>query len=139
MPPSPKPNKIGRTPREFDWLDLPAEGRKGRTPPMPKMWDWSADDRQNWKQLWRLPQAAAWESAQHHEFVARLVILRRLFREEPTAPVSAEMRQLEDRLGLNPKAMMQLRWRIVADEVADRRNIVEPVGESARDRLRALP
>jgi hypothetical protein len=49
------------------------------------------------------------------------------------------MRQLEDRLGLNPKAMMQLRWRIVADEVADRRNIVEPVGESARDRLRALP
>jgi hypothetical protein len=34
------------------------------------------------------------------------------------ASVSAELRQHEDRHGLNPKAMLQLRWRVV-DENAD--------------------
>jgi hypothetical protein len=30
--------------------------------------------------------------------------------------IAAEMRQHEDRHGLNPKAMLQLRWRVAAGE-----------------------
>ena len=138
MPPSPKPNKVGYTPTTYDWLYLPSKGRKGRTPAMPTLIEWSDDDRTYWRELWRMPQAMAWEALGHEEFVARLVALRAAFRESQSPRVSAEMRQLEDRLGLNPKSMMQLRWRIVADEVQARRQPVDIPGSSARDRLRSV-
>jgi hypothetical protein len=138
MPPAPKPGAVGRHKVAYDWLSLPAEGRKGRAPSMPDVASWDAVARRHWAALWRMPQAVAWEAQGAHEFVARLVALRSEFRSTPTPALSAEMRQLEDRLGLNPKAMLQLRWRIAADEVADRRAPAQPAGSSARDRLRAI-
>jgi hypothetical protein len=45
----------------------------------------------------------------------------------------AEARQLEDRLGLTPRAMRTLLWEIVADDPAEKR---EPT--TVRGRLRAV-
>ena len=47
----------------------------------------------------------------------------------------AEARQLEDRLGLTPKAMRMLLWTVVMEEVGDRR-AAQPVSD-LRERLRA--
>jgi predicted ArsR family transcriptional regulator len=51
---------------------------------------------------------------------------------EPTD--RAEARQLEDRLGLTPKAMRMLLWEVVADEVADQRQ----AAPGARGRIKAV-
>ncbi len=138
MPPPPKIDKVGRTPRLYDWVALPAEGRKGRPPALPALRPWVKADRDHWVLLWRKPQAVAWEREGHIDFVARLLALRHDFvnGEGNAAGVSGEMRQLEDRLGLNPKALLGLRWRIVADEVATAR--ATRSGESARERLRTV-
>jgi len=52
-----------------------------------------------------------WQSP---EVVERLALLweRLWVADEPSASLLAEMRAIEDRLGLNPRAMLQLRWRI---------------------------
>ncbi|MEK9644214.1 MAG: hypothetical protein VW547_01580 [Alphaproteobacteria bacterium] len=45
--------------------------------------------------------------------------------EQPGAKItlSGECRQMEDRLGLSPMAMLRLRWKIDDDEVADARSV----------------
>ncbi len=137
---APKPGSInsakGRV--AFDWTVLPVEGRKGRAPALPALRVWDDEDRAYWRALWRKPQAVVWEREGHVEFVARLLALRHDFvhGDGAAAALSGEMRQLEDRLGLNPKALMGLRWRIVADEVAAARR--PKAGGSARDRLRTV-
>lgn len=122
--PAPKPDaerKRTNAPT-FGWTDLPAAGRDGPTPalPQPSPWlaergGWPVATRTAWATVWRKPQAVAWEQdgstlhgwAQAH---ARAAI------EGPTAALLGEMRQHEDRHGLNPAAMMRLRWRIVQGE-----------------------
>jgi hypothetical protein len=66
-----------------------------------------------WTALWVLPQAVAWERLHLTRVVARYA--QKLVAAERTdAPASllAEVRQLEDRLGLSPMAMLRLRWEI---------------------------
>lgn len=52
--------------------------------------------------------------------------------------IAKEMRELDDRLGLNPKAMAALRWKIVEDEVAAARaSKAEPKAPRSR-RLKSV-
>lgn len=88
-----------------------------------------------WVEVWATPQAAVWERLGWTRAVARYV--RRLIEAESAeAPmaVNAEVRQMEDRLGLTPMAMMRLRWEVAADEVAEARS----TRESARSRLKVV-
>jgi hypothetical protein len=48
----------------------------------------------------------------------------------------SEARQMEDRLGLTPKAMRLLLWEIVADEVGERRDSTS--ASTARRRIKAV-
>lgn len=50
--------------------------------------------------------------------------------------VMREMRELDDRLGLTPKAMAQLRWTVVAEEEEPERVAVEVVDRLAERRRR---
>jgi hypothetical protein len=93
-----------------------------------------------WLAVWATPQAVAWQRMGWTHEVALYV--RLLVRAEWGDPRSmTEVRQWSDRLGLNPAAMARNRWRIVADQTAERRAsraTPAPAGESVRDRLRAL-
>ncbi|PBO23035.1 hypothetical protein CLM85_18600, partial [Streptomyces albidoflavus] len=52
---------------------------------------------------------------------------------------SKEARQLADRLGLSPLAMLRLRWEIAADEVSEQREVRSTrTKKSARDRLKVV-
>lgn len=148
----PKPDAERRTrhQQEFGWTDLPAAGRQGPPPPMPDTEDYSelADW---WADLWSSPQAVAWD--QSGRTLHGLLHARWLLTETevvvrnghelavaaaPRAALLSEMRQIEDRHGLNPKAMMQLRWRIVAGE-ASQAPPTKPRAARRRDpRLRAI-
>lgn len=100
---------------------LPAEGRKGPAPKHPFR-EALPEELAWWKKLWKLPQAVAWERHNLALSVARYCRILAVFEAGSTsAPVMAECRQLEDRLGLNPLALMRLRWEVSADELGERR------------------
>ena len=130
----PNPPKIdpqrgarGRGPRR-----LPAEGRKGRAPRWPLPGNASPAETDLWAELWRTPQATAWDQLGWTRTVGRYCRVL-LAAETLDAQAMSEARQLEDRLGLTPKAMRLLLWEISSDEVAEKRET-----KGVRGRLQAV-
>jgi hypothetical protein len=104
---------------------LPQGGRRGPAPPWPAGLN-EPDDLSLWEELWATPMAAAWERFGYERAVARYHNVLRLAESIGDArkfhpQVFAEARQLEDRLGLNPLAMLRLRWEVSEDEIAEKR------------------
>jgi hypothetical protein len=157
--PPPDPNALRRD-RASDsdgWTLLPSGGRTADAPPWPLLShvgqqtdlehhvNVEATDRRElavWLDIWRTPQACAWERLGWTLDVALYVRLM-VGAEAGDFKAASEARQWSDRLGLNPAAMLRNRWRIVEDELGPRRNGAAPsgttpkAGQSARDRLRA--
>lgn len=105
---------------------LPAAGRAGPVPDWP-LGRSNAGERRVWDEIWSTPQAAAWETLGWIRPVARYV--RCLVASEARNASSAilgEVRQMEDRLGLTPMAMLRLRWEIAPDEIAELREEKAP-------------
>lgn len=115
-------------------LKLPAEGRKGDTPAWP-LGSPSEAESAAWDALWHTPHAVAWERLGWVRTVARYcrVMIEAEASGADGATRSAAM-QLEDRLGLTPKAMRMLLWEISSDEVAEQRHS----GTGARKRIKAV-
>ena len=88
-----------------------------------------------WGGLWGTPQAAQWERLGWTRVVARYAHLLEITEQtKASALIFGEVRQLEDRLGLSPMAMLRLRWEIDEDDhVAD----VAPI-KSKSPRLRVV-
>lgn len=128
--PKPDGQKVHRNPVKFDWQTLPAEGRSGPAPKLPPLRRWRKTTRDAWARQWAKPQAVMWD--QTGDTMMRWAILSDMLAAgEGTAPaLSAELRQIEDRHGLNPKAMLQLRWRIAADEAAAETSTGKPASVS---------
>ena len=129
--PYPKPDdqKVTRHALKFDWVALPAEGREGPVPALPEWRVWDARAWGWWSELWAKPQATMWAQDGSTLFAYACLYDDLIAGRAEAAKVSAEMRQHEDRHGLNPKAMLQLRWRIVESE--------EPVKERPAAKRRA--
>jgi hypothetical protein len=139
MGPPPNPNRRRRNAGPAT-LRLPAGGRTGETPPWPLPKGRSAirsrRELEVWAELWRTPQATAWERLEWTRTVARYV--RYLIAcEAGDVKIASEVRQLEDRLGLNPMAMLRLRWQ-VEDGDADVHNLRPAASEGRRGPLRAV-
>lgn len=128
----PNPNAVRRNARPGVEI-LPAGGRQGLAP------NWPLDpatlpESELWRDLWATPQAAAWEKHGWTRVVARYVRCA-LAAEQLNKDAMSEARQLEDRLGLTPKAMRMLMWQIAPDEVAEKRQESSP---GARGRIKAV-
>jgi len=131
--PAPSPNPRRRNARP-NTVQLPARGYDGPVPDWPLSRSVKAE-KEAWDQLWRLPQAAAWAQLNVTRTVARYVrALVVAENRDTTAFHLSEVRQLEDRLGLTPMAMLRLRWEVSSDELAEART---PQREE-RPRLRAV-
>ena len=111
--PKPDGQKVTRHAPKFGWTDLPATGRTGRAPALPAWREWHPLTKRWWRQLWATPQATQWDTSGRSLWILACLYDDLVSGRDNTAKVSAEMRQHEDRHGLNPKAMLQLRWRIV--------------------------
>ena len=72
-----------------------------------------------WAQLWALPQAVEWERAGWVREVAQYVRWKARA-EQGDLDASKEARQLGDRLGLTPLALLRLRWKVSADAEEER-------------------
>ena len=131
--PAPKPDsqRVRRSaPLAGSVTRLPAEGRVGAAP----VWPLGGDAPSVWAELWATPQAAAWERLGWTRVVARYCSVLVATEVEPTAAMLGEVRQLEDRLGLTPMAMLRLRWEIASDELAEQRDSTP----KARPRLKVV-
>lgn len=115
--PAPNPNRRRRNAGPV-MTDIPADARKGRRPPAWPLPDGPSEaEHRLWLGLWRLPQASRWELMEWHRrlvarYVRSLAELEAASGAQPTR-LMAEVRQMEDRLGLSEQAMLKLRWRIV--------------------------
>lgn len=151
--PAPKPaDERARRNKAPVAMRLPAAGRDGAPPEWPVGFNPSTRADQVWSELWSTPQAVAWERLGWTRVVARYVYLLESSErdlddiDDPkvyAAMLSAqtkllpELRQLEDRLGLNPLALLRLQWVVDSDEVGAKRD--EQAGtQSARDQYKGL-
>ena len=119
--PTPNPNSRRQTGNQaHTWLDLPTV-YEGGVPEWP-LGGLSDAEEAMWVRYWRKPQAAAWARMHLVDEVAMYV---RLFLvgsgSSPDVKAATEARQIGDRLGLNPTAMLKNRWRVVADQVGEHR------------------
>ncbi|MFJ2731408.1 hypothetical protein [Streptomyces sp. NPDC087317] len=73
-----------------------------------------ANEYQLWKELWSTPQAVMWQQMSWTREVAQYVRWK-CRAEVGDLDAAKEARQLADRLGLTPLAMLRLRWKIAAD------------------------
>jgi hypothetical protein len=119
-------------------LPLPLDGYDGPIP------EWSFGEAATdfhqilWEKLWRTPQAKVWVRMHIEDVIARYVDVAVALRYEHKATVAsaqmhAELRQLEDRLGRNPRAMKSLDWEIADDEMPE-----APMNPVSRIRLKAV-
>lgn len=92
-----------------------------------------------WRDLWATPQAVAWERLGWTREVAQYVRWK-VKAELGDLDSSKEARQLGDRLGLTPLALLRLRWEIAPDEVAEQRQerSTQARKKTARQRLRVV-
>lgn len=111
--PDPNPNARRRNARVGP-RKLPPT-RTASAPDWPLVKAPTKPQRELWARIWTAPQAVVWEEQgwASTRVVARYVLLS-LLAEKPTAPSSllAEVRQIEDRLGLSPVAMRRLMWTV---------------------------
>lgn len=116
-------------------VQLPEGGRQGDTPEWP-----GCEDEQwlVWDVLWHTPQAAAWDRMGEG---IKLVVMRYvcfLTARVPTAATHMEIRQLEDRLGLNPLAMRRLGWEVRAADIEPAQGTVATSKSARYEGLRAV-
>jgi len=140
--PAPNPNSRRQAGNQaHTWTDLPASGYDGPIPAWP-MAGQKDREAEVWQQIWRTPQAAAWITLGWTFDIALYVrwMVNAADNEDAdlTASLKAgnEARQWSDRLGLNPTAMLKNRWRVKADEVAEKRTEKASGAETARRRLK---
>ena len=109
--PPPKDPKAKRNRRvTAGFHQLPYEGREGDPPDWPLVSQFK-DEEVVWAQVWSTPQAAEWERLGWVRTVARYVrVLVEAEMPGASPALRVEARQLEDRLGLSPMAMLKLRW-----------------------------
>lgn len=91
-----------------------------------------------WSELWATPHAVAWERLGWSREVAQYVRWKAKA-EQGDLDAAKEARQLGDRLGLTPLAMLRLRWEVAEDEVGEQR-AERPASRpaSARSRLKVV-
>jgi hypothetical protein len=134
--PKPDAERVNRTQPKFGWVDLPKAGRKGAAPALPPVRSWSAETRRWWRELWKKPQATQWD--QTGSSVVPMAVLYQDMQfpsaGHSVASMLGEMRQHEDRHGLNPKAMLQLRWRILEEPTTGASTTRPAKGSSAGGR-----
>jgi hypothetical protein len=132
MPQPPKFDPVRK--RGSGPVKLPAEGRKGDVPPWPLPGRTTVAEREAWADLWRTPQAVAWEKLGWTRTVGRLCrVMVAAERKDASPALLAQVTALEDRLGLSPKAMRLLLWEVVSDEVAEQRQ-----ASDVRSRIKAV-
>ncbi|WP_236238811.1 hypothetical protein [Streptomyces sp. CC228A] len=96
-------------------VSLPAQGCTLPVPEMPAGREWTDADRARWEELWQSPQATQWDDTARGTVAVLIVYEAAILAGEASAWQAQEARHAGEALGLTPRAMTQLGWRIVDD------------------------
>ncbi|GAB3718752.1 phage terminase small subunit [Nocardiopsis nanhaiensis] len=94
-------------------VDLPAAGCELPVPPLPPGREWSVAEAGRWEELWQSPQATQWDDTVRGTVAVLIVYESAILAGEASAWMAQEARHAGEALGLTPKAMAALGWRIV--------------------------
>lgn len=163
--PQPDPNSLKSAKLGLTYTSLPAEGYDGEVPPFPlppvPVYDiWFEDKRrvkefdeeatetrrdreeQLWAWAWRTPQAAAWASEPWRWQTVAMYVRTMVVCEsgDATAADKGSIHRFADQIGMTPAGLKENGWRIVADQLAEKRaeKAPAPKAPTARDRMKAL-
>ena len=136
--PAPDPNALRRDRDSAEWVDLPAEGRKGKTPRFP-LTKPTSREKTLWTREWKRPQAIMWERNGQELEVALYV---RAVADAEKAGASANTRnlvkQLGEALGTSLPGLRINRWRIVHEKPVETDKPSRRSSSSAKSRFRVI-
>lgn len=95
-------------------VDLPAAGCDLPVPEMPAR-EWTDADRSRWAELWQSPQATMWDDTARGTVAVLIVYEAAVLDGTAAAWMAQEARYAAEALGLTPRAMANLGWRIASD------------------------
>lgn len=98
-------------------VDLPAAGCSLPVPEMPPGRVWTHAERDRWRELWQSPQAVMWDDTARGTVTVLIVYESAILAGSAAAWQAQEARYAGEALGLTPRAMAALGWRIVEEEV----------------------
>ncbi|MDQ0684852.1 hypothetical protein QFZ56_003815 [Streptomyces achromogenes] len=99
---------------------LPAGGCTDPVPDLPPGRDWSDAEHARWDELWESPQATQWDDSARGTVAVLVIYESAILRGQASAWMAQEARHAGEALGLTPRAMAALGWRIVDDAQGDR-------------------
>ena len=118
MPPKKNPQKPnsrvhrGSVGSRLALIDLPATGCELPEPDMPPGRVWTDHEHARWSELWRSPQATQWDETARGTVAALLIFETAILEGTASAWQAQEARYAAEALGLTPKALTALGWRI---------------------------
>ncbi|QIJ66488.1 hypothetical protein G7Z13_09330 [Streptomyces sp. JB150] len=89
-------------------------------PPRGEGLEWTDADRERWAELWQSPQATMWDDTARGTVALLIVYEAAVLAGTASAWQAQEARYAGEALGLTPRAMAQLGWRIVDDAGGER-------------------
>lgn len=121
---------------------LPAKLGKHKRPHWPEetMGPATKQEIVKWRKLWKLPQSIIWRELSLDDDVAVYVRMWcRAVGPKPAAWLYSELRQLDAKLGISPRAMRNLRWEISPLEKKEYTEETPPdVVRELRSRVKAV-
>lgn len=91
---------------------LPAAGCELPVPRMPAGREWTTVERRRWRELWKSPQATQWDETASGTVALLVAYESQLLTGTGAAWVAQEARHAADALGLTPRALAALGWKI---------------------------
>jgi len=94
-------------------IELPASGCDLPVPEIPAGRTWSESERDRWRELWESPQATQWDDTVRGTVAVLVTYEAAILDGSAAAWQAQEARYAAEALGLTPKALVALGWRIV--------------------------
>jgi hypothetical protein len=93
-------------------VDLPAAGCALPVPELLAGREWTDPERARWEELWQSPQATQWDETASGTVAALVIFESAVLTGKASAWQAQEARYASEALGLTPRALAQLGWRI---------------------------
>lgn len=110
--PHSRAHRGGSGPREA-LIVLPAGGCDLPVPDLPEGREWTGVQEARWTELWQSPQATQWDETARGTVAALVIYESAIMAGEASAWMAQECRYASEALGLTPRALTMLGWRIV--------------------------
>lgn len=94
-------------------VELPASGCDLPIPTLPKLREWSAQEKRIWRDLWSSPQATQWDDSYISTVAMYVSHASAVMSGQCAAFQAQEARYLSNQLGLSPAGLAALGWVIV--------------------------